>query len=155
MTPGTLRFYLFGIQRIIRGSIGVTEFQILKIHKIKVVADNRAKEMQRLGYVTESHNNLSLFDVEKIFDALNKVAHTPSGYRDRLIFAVGLSSGFRPGDLYGLTLENVSARHQRVVPCIVFRSTVGGIKGESKTERGGLAAIGKNIASFWLQMNGC
>ena len=96
-----------------------------------MVAYYRAKQMQRSGYVTESHRTLSIDDVQKIFDALNKVAHTLSEYRDRLVFALGLRAVFRLREMYRLTLENKFARVQRDVPCIIFRSTVGGIRVKS------------------------
>lgn len=81
-----------------------------------------------------------------------------SGYLDRSGFAVGLSMGFRPGERHPLTLENISARIKNVVKCIVLRSTVGGVDGESKTGHGGMGAFGKKNREFlfadeWL-LNG-
>lgn len=66
------------------------------------------------------------------------------------MFAVGLASGFRPGELYSLTLDSVYETVVRSVRCISFRSTVSGIEGESKTERGDFAAISRKPLEFLL-----
>lgn len=46
------------------------------------------------------HNTLSLEDVKKIFVHLSSLSRTGLGYRDRLMFAVGLTTRLRPMALY-------------------------------------------------------
>lgn len=121
---------------------------LFKMESIMNVFENKIKEVQRKGCVLESHNVLSLEDVFTIFKHLNSIARTPHGYRNRLVLSVGLASGFRSSELYSLTLENVAHRSVRGTKCIVFRSTMGGVDGDSKTERGGCAAVSKKPREF-------
>lgn len=69
--------------------MGVSNLHFFQITELMCVLESKIRESQRQGRVIESHNTLSLSDVRVIFKYLDGLAHTPDGYRDRLVFDVG------------------------------------------------------------------
>ena len=67
MTPGTLKSYLCGVQRVIRNCVGIKEFELFKMKDLMVVVDNKSRELQSMGLTTKLHNVLSISDVEKFW----------------------------------------------------------------------------------------
>eukprot|EP00171_Calliarthron_tuberculosum_P022929 IDg22929t1 len=106
------------------------------------VLDNVFAEQQRSGTISRAHNVLSLEDLRVIFTHLGSVKYTPEGYRDRLVFAVGLATGLRPTALHTLTMIRFERRLSKARNATVFYEKLGGNRGESKTVRGGLRNVG-------------
>ena len=137
----TMRSYLCGIQRVLRNEIGYKDLELFAIPELMIVVDNRFKELQRQGLMVESHNTLSLNDVQVLFTNFNKVSNTGLGYRDRLVFSVGLATGLRTTALHTLRTNQLRKENVRGIQCLMFYSVVGGISGESKTHGGGWNAV--------------
>lgn len=140
--------YLCGTQRVLRNDLGVTKLELFSYEELINRVDNRFKGLQRNGLVTESHNTLSVEDVQIIFKYLNHSAITGQGYRDRLVFGVGLATGLRPIALHTLTTGQLKKENVRGTPCIIFYSVLGGVKGESKTAGGGWRAVSEKPQVF-------
>ena len=88
ISPSTMNGYLNGLQRVMRGDIGVTGFEVFKIPALMTVIDNRFSKLQSKGQTTESHNTQTLLDIRVIFEYLNSISDTPRGYLCRVVFAV-------------------------------------------------------------------
>ena len=94
-----------------KDEFGIKDFQILQVQEILTVVDNRCKEIQRIGIHKVSHNTLAICDLKQVFTSLNNAENTPHGYRNRLVFSVGLVTGLRPKALASLELRPVSYTH--------------------------------------------
>lgn len=70
--------------------------------------------------------------------------------RDRVILAVRVGTGLRLSDLCALEMSKLREERLRVVDCIVFRSVVGAMDGQSKPEQFGLRAVGDRSRLFLI-----
>ena len=129
----TLKGYLCGIARVLAETFPETECNLFHSKTLMTVIDNYSKSLERDGMMSESHNTLSLADVRAVFAHLNECERTAHGYRDRLVFAVGLATGFRPTALYLLRNEQLRIENVRGQRCVVFYRTTGRKSGERKT----------------------
>jgi len=139
--PATLKGYVVGLQRILRDELHVPRCALFKSEKLMTILDNRIRELQRAGLHGNSHNTLSIQDIQKIFTYLNDNAHSPQQYRNRLVFAIGLSTGLRPGAMHQLKYNQLKYETIRGEPVIMFYAAVGGRDGESKTDKGGFNTV--------------
>lgn len=61
-------------------------------------------------------------------------------FRNRLIFAVGLSLGARPTELWGIEMQQLKSENVHGRNAFVYYPKVGSLTGESKNRRGGINA---------------
>lgn len=73
---------------------------------------------------------------------------TGQGYRDRLLFAIGLAKGIRPTALNTLKLRQLKQENVHGQDFIMFYSIVGGKEGESKLSIGGWGAVSDRASVF-------
>ena len=71
----------------------------------KSALDNKFALQQSLGGITRSHNVLTIEEIGSIFHSEYRNPMNSTGYRNRLIFAVGLAIGKRPTKLWLLHLS--------------------------------------------------
>ena len=143
VSPNTLKTYILAVQRVIRTEFNAKKFNLMHLDDTRNIIENRFRELQALGNMTNSHNTLGIDDLKVIFDYLNEDAKkSAASYRDRLVFVVGLATGLRPTALRLLTVNQLQEEKLRGINCIVFRSVVGGTAGESKTDIGGWKGAG-------------
>lgn len=83
-----------------------TNCNVFRNKQLMTIIDNYFKKLQCDGMISDSHNTLSLEDIKAVFTHLNKLERTAHGYRDRLVFAVGLATGLGPTSLYLLKTDN-------------------------------------------------
>lgn len=119
----------------------MARFELLKIDSFMTDLDNRIKELQRAGKHGNSHNTLSIGDIRKIFQYLEADENRQRAYLDRLIFAIGLSTGLQPGAMHQLKVSQLKLETVRCIPVIMFYATIGGTDGENKTDRGGFHTV--------------
>ena len=149
ISPVTLKSYLLSIQRVLRKELLVRDMNLMRIPGLKMVADNRFRELQSKGNMSESYNTLSIDDLCTILDYLNESArHCATSYRDRLVFCVGLATGLIVTALRLISLDQLREESVRGVLCIVFRSVMGAMDGQSKTEGGGWNRVGTRARVF-------
>lgn len=75
--PRTLRGFLCPLQQVFKTEVGVANLILFKMERVMCVVDYKIKESQRKGRVLESQNVDSISDVEKFFEYLAGVLHTP------------------------------------------------------------------------------
>lgn len=147
--PSTLKNYITSIQRAFNHMWGY-ELHLLSgpifdcpDAGLVSVLDNKAREQQRLGGFTESHNVLSREEVVALFKSPSLCKQTPVGFQTRLVFSIGLLTGMRPTALWSLSVGQFSLRQHLGKECLVITGAVGATNGSSKTCRGGWASIGQ------------
>lgn len=109
---------------------------------LRPALDNYFVKLHREGFVSRSHNTISLNDLKTIFRHFSKTSSSPFGYAARVIFAVGLSTGFRPTELHLLTVPQLSKQNIRGETCYLYHEILGGTQGQSKTKGSGLKNVG-------------
>ena len=144
----TLHEYLCGIARVLRDILEGIECNPFRMPTLMTIVDNYFRKLQREGSISDNHYTLSIDDVKKISTHLNKLKRIPVGYRDRLVFAVGLATGIRPTVLYLLELNQMKVENVRGNRCITFYAKVAGNNGESKRNGAGWKAVKDRSAVF-------
>lgn len=135
--PGILLGYLCVIQTAIIINLGIKELLFLKFPSVASVLDNRVREIQSPGNCMDTHKALTVEYIQTVFRYLNAPNSKRQSHRGRLVLGMGFVSWLRRSELHLLTLDNVLGVTSKVRECIIFRSTIGSVEGNSKTERRG------------------
>ena len=92
---------------------------------LKVALDKKFSLQQSKGGLRKSHNVLTIGDIEIIFNSEYCNPTNATGFRNRLIFAVGLALGSRPTELWLLDVAQFKREKVNVRDCFVFYPKVG------------------------------
>lgn len=144
--PSTMLAYVHGIQRRLREmgfNVALLTGPIFAHARdgFKAALDNKFRQQQARGALTKSHNVLTVDDVKQIFASDYCAPTTATGYRNRLIFAVGLAIGTRPTELWRLELRQFKQEVVDGKPGLVYYPVVGSSAGASKNAKGGIKAV--------------
>ena len=98
--PSSMLTYIRGIQRRLHElalPVHLFESSIFANPDSGLVAalDNKFVHQQSSGLRTRSHNILTVDDIEKIFSSEHCNATPAEGFRNKLVFAVGIALGAR------------------------------------------------------------
>lgn len=146
VSPSSMMTYMRGINR----RFDELGFE-LNIHENKIINDpncglrtvleNRFAEQQADGVIGTSHNVLTVVDIEVILESEHCNPDNSEGFRNRLIFGVGLSLGARPTELWGIEMRQIRKEKVNGTDAFVYYPKVGSLTGESKNRRGGINAL--------------
>ena len=100
--------------------------------KLMKIVGNYFRKLQRDGKMIGSFNTPSICDVKDIFMHLSNLKSTGKGYRDRLVFTVGLATGLRPTALHILQVQKLRVENVRGTEYIMFHTKTAGDNGECK-----------------------
>lgn len=117
---------------------------------VVAVLDNRAKEMQARGVVPVSHNVLSKKDVEKLYLSPSLSIDSPRTFLTRIILHVSLLTACRPTSLATMKISQWREARNNDEDVLVYTSVMGCRDGSTKTEKGGIRAIGQSPTTFYL-----
>ena len=90
------------------------------------------------GPYQKSHNVLTVSDIHTIFKSEYCNQRHAEGYRNRLVFAVGLGLGIRTSELHGLLVRELKRETFNGINAWVFYPEIGSVEGKSKNRRGGI-----------------
>ena len=110
-------------------------------HGLVSVLDNRFAHQQSKGSGTKSHNILSIEDVKSIFESEYCNKQNAEGFRNRLIFSVGLAIGARTTELWMLEVSQFKLEVIDSKEAYVYYPKVGSSSGESKNHKGGMKYV--------------
>ena len=104
VAPVTMIAYIRGVQRRLREfgvSVDLLSGPIFAhpVHGLKAAVDNKFAVQQARGRCTTSHNVLTIDDIRTSFASELCNPGNAEGYRNRLVFAVGLAIGAHPTKL--------------------------------------------------------
>lgn len=106
------------------------------------VLDNKAREQQRDGRFTVSHNALSRNEVQQLFKSRSLSRDTPSGFLARLVFNIGLLTGMGPTAMSTLSVRQIRRTTLIQKNYFIIQGAAGSASVASKTSRGSLKAVG-------------
>ena len=145
VSPNAMLAYLRGAQRRLRElGMTVTLFSgpIFADPNSGLVAvlDNKFSEQQAGGRTMRPHNVLCVEDVALILDSEHCNPLNADGYRNRLLFIVGLSIGARTSELHMLKCTQFKRDKVDGNDVLVYHPVIGSTLGTSKNRRGGIRA---------------
>lgn len=146
VAPSTMLGYVRGVQRRLKElnyDVNLFSGPIFNYPNegLKPVLDNKFSLQQSNGATTKSHNILTIDNVKEIFDSEFCNPSNATGFRNRLIFAVGLAIGARPTELCLLWMDQFTHEDRDGQKSWVYTPKVESSKGESKNAKGGVKAV--------------
>ena len=146
--PATMLGYLRGVQRRLEElGISVNLFQGPVFNELNLglvtAINNLFAKQQAEGTVTKSHNVLTISDIQTIFSSEFSNPRNAEGYRNRLVFAVGIGLDIRTSELHGLKVTELKQEDVDGSRAYVYYPPVGTVDGKSKNRPGGIKAIKK------------
>ena len=105
------------------------------------VMNNHFSDQQSRGMVSKPHNILSHADLLRIFESEYCNPHTSVGFRNRLVFTLGLCLGDRTTSLWLIKVNQLEKQNVRGKMAWMYTGKVVSEDGAAKTGKGGIKAL--------------
>ena len=156
LSPATLQSYLFGLQRAFADKWGFKiSFALSPIFNrpdrgVLNALDKKCRSLQAIGFVRESHNVLTVTEIEQLYasEQLSKVK--PLGFMTRMIFNLAFMTAFRSSELYEMRIKDVQFTSIEGDTVIRIVGRIGSANGASKNRQGGLRATDEKAPEVYI-----